>query len=44
VAWTIFGEFRGDNSELSTLRHLEDEAADEASGASGASGADEAAD
>jgi hypothetical protein len=26
VAWTIFGEFRGDNSELQTLRDLEHEA------------------
>lgn len=26
VAWTIFGEFRGDNSELKNLRHLEEEA------------------
>ena len=26
VAWTIFGEFRGDNSELNNLRHLEEEA------------------
>ncbi len=25
VAWTIFGEFRGDNSELSALRALEEE-------------------
>ena len=26
VAWTIFGEFRGDNSELAALRKLEEEA------------------
>ncbi len=25
VAWTVFGEFRGDNSEIKTLVHLEDE-------------------
>lgn len=25
VAWTVFGEFRGDNSELKNLVHLEDE-------------------
>ncbi len=25
VGWTVFGEFRGDNSELSTLVHLADE-------------------
>ena len=25
VAWTIFGEFRGNNSELNALRHLEDD-------------------
>ncbi len=30
VAWTIFGEFRGDNSELATLRGLDDEAGDDA--------------
>jgi membrane protein DedA with SNARE-associated domain len=26
VAWTVFGEFRGDNSELAALRKLEEEA------------------
>ncbi|MEZ5225962.1 MAG: hypothetical protein R2710_04620 [Acidimicrobiales bacterium] len=25
MAWTVFGEFRGDNSELKNLVHLEDE-------------------
>ena len=29
VAWTIFGEFRGDNTELKALRDLEREVADE---------------
>jgi membrane protein DedA with SNARE-associated domain len=28
VAWTVFGEFRGDNSELQTLRSLDDEPSD----------------
>ena len=26
VAWTVFGEFRGDNSELAALRKIEEEA------------------
>ena len=30
VAWTVFGEFRGDNSELNTLRDLDKDASDKA--------------
>jgi membrane protein DedA with SNARE-associated domain len=46
VAWTIFGEFRGDNSELDTLRHLdsEDGDGDEGSGSDSGSAAETADD
>ena len=39
VAWTIFGEFRGNNSELSALRSLEDEGG-EGGGGDGNGGGD----
>jgi hypothetical protein len=46
VAWTIFGEFRGDNSELDTLRHLdsEDGDGDEGSGSAAETADDGASD
>ena len=31
VAWAVFGEFRGDNSELAALRKLEEETSKDAS-------------
>ncbi len=35
VAWTVFGEFRGDNGEVSTLKEMiDDDAADPTAGAS----------
>ncbi len=34
VAWTVFGEFRGEESEIKTLAHLEDEMDDDSGGGS----------
>ena len=43
VAWTIFGEFRGDNSELQALRALEHEADDDGEGGGAATEGDDGA-
>ena len=43
VAWTIFGEFRGNNSELSALRDLEAEASDGAEAVEAVEAVDEVA-